>query len=60
MKSFIIFYATSTCNDSVIIYAESFAEAYKYAQAFSRSRSVAILGVIDKLHYSNLKFNTHE
>ena len=54
MKSFIIFYATSTCNDNVTVYAESLAEAYKYAQAFSRSRSVTILGVLDKLHYSNL------
>lgn len=54
MKDYVIFYATSTCTDSVIIYAESLAEAYKYAQAFSRSRSVTILGVVDKLHYYNL------
>lgn len=54
MKSFIIFYATSTCNDNVTVYAESLTEAYKYAQAFSRSRSVTILGVLDKLRYSNL------
>lgn len=60
MKGFIIFYATSTCNDNVTVYAESLAEAYKYAQAFSRSRSVTILGVIDKLHYFNLNFNSHE
>lgn len=54
MKSFIIFYATPTCNDNVTVYVESSAEAYKYAQAFSRSRSVTILGVVDKLHYFNL------
>lgn len=60
MKSYIIFYATSTCNDNVTVYVESLNEAYKYAQAFSRSRSVTILGVIDKLHYSNLKFNSYE
>lgn len=54
MKAYIIFYATSTCNNNVTVYAESLAEAYKYARAFSRSRSVTLLGVIDKLHYSNL------
>lgn len=60
MKSFIIFYATSTCNDNVTVYAESLDEAYKTAQAFSRSRSVTILGVIDKLYYSHLKLDSHE
>lgn len=60
MKSYIIFYAAPACNSSVTIYAESFAKAYKYAQSFSRSRSVTILGVIDKLYYSKLKFDSHE
>ena len=45
MKSFIIFYATSSHYDSVVVYAESLDEAYKTAQAFSRSRSVTILGI---------------
>ena len=60
MKSFIIFYAASTCNDNVTVYAESLDKAYKIAQAFSRSRSVTILGVVDKLYYSYLKLDSHE
>lgn len=60
MKTFVIFYATSTCNDNVTVYAESFDEACETAQAFSRSRAVTILGVMDKLYYYTLRFGSYE
>lgn len=51
MERFIIFYATSTHYDSVVVDAESLDDAFETAQAFSRVHAVAIIGIFDQTHY---------
>ena len=51
MNRYIIFYVTSKSYDSVVVDAESLADAFETAQAFSRVHAVDIIGIFDRTHY---------
>lgn len=51
MEKFIIFYATSTHYDSIVIDAESFDDAYEISRSFSRSSNVIIVGIFLQSSY---------
>lgn len=51
MEKFIIFYATSTHYDSVVIDAESLDDAYEISCLFSRSYNVTIMGIFLQSSY---------
>lgn len=58
MSNYIIFYATSSHYNSVVIEAKSFTDAVETSQVFSRGCDVIILGVF--LQSSYLKLHPNE
>ena len=60
MKRFTIFYATSNGCDSVVIDAETFADACETAEVFSRVYVAIILGIVDQSYYNFLKSCSYE
>lgn len=60
MEKFIIFYATSTHYDSVVVDAESFNKAFEISCSFSRSHGVTIVGIFLHSSFSELNLYYHE
>lgn len=58
MEKFIIFYATSTHYDSVVVDAESLDDAFEIAKTFSRAHALTLIGVFDKTCY--FEIHPHE
>ena len=54
MKNYIIFYATSSHYDSVVIEAKSLDDAFETSRAFSRVYGVIILGIFLQSSYLKL------
>lgn len=54
MENFIIFYATPTHYDSVVVDAESFVKACEISRSFSRSCDVTIVGIFSQSSYLEL------
>lgn len=54
MEKFIIFYATSSHYDSVVVDAESFDDACGISRSFSCSSGVTIVGIFFQSSYLEL------